>query len=330
MDRNQFILKDLVLGKSDIIEIGPSFAPVASKRAGWATTIVDHTDRSGLIEKYGNTPELNLDAIEEVDVIWAGGPLESVFPTEKRGSYAAIIASHVIEHIVDPIAFFKSADVMLGDDARIVLAVPDLRLCFDCSRPFSTTGQVIAAHREKRILHSWSSVFDAGMYDTRPPSNAPSWQKKLQFRPRLLNDLPSVWDSIDAYDDKNHDHYVDVHGWTFTPASFSLIMLELEALKFCNWRITNMFERDELEFIAVLERPKKPLPNGLPLSERRLSLIEQRWYELQQQANWMLGVSSESTESRAEFSGHEADLQSEIEKLKTTTKSLTMMSSPKI
>ena len=37
---------------SSIIEIGPSFAPIAPRRAGWTTWIVDHLSREQLIDKY--------------------------------------------------------------------------------------------------------------------------------------------------------------------------------------------------------------------------------------------------------------------------------------
>jgi hypothetical protein len=51
MSRNETLLRGLEPGVSRILEVGPSFNPVAPRRDGWLTTIVDHTDRSGLLAK---------------------------------------------------------------------------------------------------------------------------------------------------------------------------------------------------------------------------------------------------------------------------------------
>jgi SAM-dependent methyltransferase len=92
-----------------------------------------------------------------------GGPFETLLH-DKLDTFDAIIASHVIEHLVDPIGFFNSAWRLLKEDRRVALAVPDKRLCFDCLRPVSTTGQLIATWRSKRRLHSLASVFDHSAY----------------------------------------------------------------------------------------------------------------------------------------------------------------------
>src|SRR5579883_2367394 len=160
MDRNGMFLAGLEPQSARILEIGPSFSPIAPKRGGWKTTVVDHTDRAGLVAKYAGAP-VDVANIEDVDCIWAGEALHECVPRELWGTYDALIASHVIEHVTDPISLLLSAEQLLSPSGRVLLAVPDLRLCFDCFRPVSTTGQIIAAWREKRRRHSWSSVFDA-------------------------------------------------------------------------------------------------------------------------------------------------------------------------
>ena len=239
MGRNETILTGLDPATARILEIGPSYGPIAPKRGGWRTTVVDHTDRSGLMEKYSR---LNVDvsAIEEVDRIWDGRPLDVVVPSEDHGSYDAIIASHVLEHIVDPISFFASADRILAPGGRILLAVPDLRLCFDCMRPPSTTGQVIAASRERRTLHTWAAVFDNMAYSAFPADGSPGWARKSVPIASLSNELSDIWPTLDQYQDRGDGKYLDAHGWTFTPSSFELIMLELEVLNLSQWRVTRL------------------------------------------------------------------------------------------
>src|SRR5450631_4346549 len=98
MGRNETLLRGLEPGVSRILEVGPSFIPVAPKRDGWLTTIVDHTDRPGLLAKYHMLPSDALSRVEEVDRVWTTGPLEMVLQ-DQLGTFDAIIASHVIEHI---------------------------------------------------------------------------------------------------------------------------------------------------------------------------------------------------------------------------------------
>ena len=51
MDRNTLLLGDATRD-SRIIEIGPSHAPIAPKRAGWNSFVVDHADQAELRAKY--------------------------------------------------------------------------------------------------------------------------------------------------------------------------------------------------------------------------------------------------------------------------------------
>src|SRR5262249_21813873 len=122
-----------------------------------------------------------------------------------------------IEHIVDPVSFLASADRLLGRRGRVLLAVPDLRLCFDCMRPPSTTGEVLAAWRGRRVRHLWSAVFDAHAYGARPANGAPSWGRGTPVDPHVTGDLKAVLANLDGYKEPGDGPYLDVHGWTFTP-----------------------------------------------------------------------------------------------------------------
>jgi Methyltransferase domain len=62
-----------------ILEIGPSHRPVAAKKSGWQTTIIDHASKEELTEKYKNDQFLDTSQIEEVDFIWKGENLKTSF-----------------------------------------------------------------------------------------------------------------------------------------------------------------------------------------------------------------------------------------------------------
>jgi SAM-dependent methyltransferase len=297
MDRNETLLTGLEPGVSRILEVGPSFSPVAPKRDGWLTTVVDHTDRPSLFAKYGALSNLELSRIEEVDRIWAAGPLEMLLQ-DKLGTFDAIIASHVIEHIVDPIAFFNSASRLLNERGRIALAVPDRRLCFDCLRPVSTSGQMIAASRSKRRRHSLAAVFDHKAYHATPPNGHLGWGRGVRLEPRFSNTLETAWKVIANYDENEPGEYIDVHGWVFTPSSFECVLLELHGLGLIDWRVAELVERNEVEFLAILQKSATRLSEEA-MKERRRTLLVRQLEESRQHADWMLGSKSEPAQEVA-------------------------------
>jgi len=119
------------------IEIGPSHDPVAPKASGYNVRVVDHLSQGELKAKYEGHG-VNTDNIESVDVIWRGEPLEQLVGSER---YDWIIASHVIEHVPDPIKFIRSCQKVLKENGVLSLAVPDKNFCLDHLRPPSSTGR---------------------------------------------------------------------------------------------------------------------------------------------------------------------------------------------
>jgi hypothetical protein len=296
MARNETLLKGLEPGVSRILEVGPSFSPVAPKHDGWLTTIVDHTDRPGLLAKYHMLPSDALSRVEEVDRLWTNGPLDMVLQ-DQLGAFDAIIASHVIEHIVDPIAFFDSASRLSNERGRIALAIPDRRLCFDSLRPVSTTGQMIAASRSKRQRHALAAVFDHKAYHATHRGNL-GWARDVSFEPEFTWTLGTAWEVIANYDETGPGEYIDVHGWVFTPSSFECLILDLHGLGLIDWRVTELQEGEAVEFIAVLEKSATRLSEE-EMKERRRALLLRELDEARQQADWMLGPKRASEQEAA-------------------------------
>jgi SAM-dependent methyltransferase len=110
-----------------VIELGPSFAPLAPKADGWDVCVVDHLPRPQLIEKYRGHPDVDVSRIEEVDIVWTDEALDAVVPVEWHGTFDACIASHVLEHMPDPLGFLKSMERLLAPTGVVSLAMPDTR-----------------------------------------------------------------------------------------------------------------------------------------------------------------------------------------------------------
>ncbi len=161
--RNEILLSRIPR-QARIIEIGPSFNPVAPKADGWNAQVLDHLTREGLVTKYRGHRGVEVDRIEEVDFVWSGGALIDAVPPHLHGTFDALIASHVIEHTPDLLAFFNAAETLLQPQGTVVLAIPDKRYCFDYFQALSTTGQALAAHRELRSRHRCQTAFEHMAY----------------------------------------------------------------------------------------------------------------------------------------------------------------------
>jgi hypothetical protein len=311
-DRDAVLLRDLDRS-CRIIEIGPSFAPIAAKADGWATTVVDHAPRRKLIAKYKVHPNVDTSRIEEVDVVWDGGALHEAFPQAARGGYRALIASHVMEHLPDPVGFLSSAALLLDDEGAVLLALPDKRLCFDCLRPTTTTGQVLSAYRARRSRHTDAALFDGMAYDARSPDGAPGWRRMAGGDLHLSNSLDGVATMIADYAGTPDSPYADAHAWVFTPASFELMMLELCVIEAIDLRTDWIAEREGVEFLARLVRGRARFATGATREAKRVQLLRRMLFEIREQTDWLLNA-----ESRLPMpSPYEAVLETRLKDLET-------------
>ncbi|MDE2334548.1 MAG: methyltransferase domain-containing protein [Rhodospirillales bacterium] len=243
---------------SRIVEIGPSHAPIAPKARGWQTMVVDHASADMLRQKYA---ALNVDGsrIEEVDVVWTDGSIADAFPPEQHGSYDLLIASHVIEHLPDLIGFFTSASRLLARDARIALAVPDKRYCFDVLKPWTTTGDILNAKGSARhnSKTSWNQIIYSATADS-----AFAWGQHEVSEIRLISTLAHARLALQNFSDDATLPYRDNHAWQFTPSSFALAIFELGVLGEIDWHIADITPAIGCEFLVTLAPGAPSLSEG--------------------------------------------------------------------
>jgi hypothetical protein len=271
------------IGKADrVLEIGPSFNPVAPKREGWTVFSVDHADQNGLVGKYRNDPSVNIALIEPVDFVWTGGALSDAVPTEHHGTFDVFLASHVIEHAPDLLAFLRSAEVLVREAGKMVLAIPDKRVCFDFFRPLATTGDVLVAHRERRSRHSRKSLWDYSAYQVKK-NDSPGWGRDDQATAVFSYTLAQAAALSERCESKE---YIDAHAWTFVPSSFALIMLELSALNLTDWQVERIEAAEYTEFYVWLRRGARARTGTMPeadLAAERLRLLNETMLDLDDQ-----------------------------------------------
>ena len=230
------------------LEIGPSHNPVAPKSHGFDVDIVDHLDSQGLKRKYADGG-LDLDKIEEVDFVWNGELLSELIG--KDNYYDWIIASHVIEHIPDPITFLQQCEVLLKPGGRLALVVPDKRYCFDYFQPIDLTGSWLDAFHQKRTRPTPGQVFEH-LSNACSLDQLSAWSAGHSGSLELLYSMDLAAETWNRA--RQAPEYFDVHCWRFSHASFKLILSDLSVLELLALSVVEEYATDGCEFYVVLEK----------------------------------------------------------------------------
>ena len=211
--------------------------------------------------------------VEDVDVIWNEGRLHERFTPSDLGRYDAVIASHVVEHLPNPLAFFQSCESLLKPRGRIVLALPDKRRCFDFFGNISTTGDILENYLNARTTHTARAAFNDAAYAVRN-GGAIGWG------PGQIENLEFVHPfdraiGVAKRSQRVPAQYFDHHAWRFVPSSFSLIILELQMMGLINLRIVRISDTMTQEFFVEIAGDQLPLPSTEELANRRLALLKE-------------------------------------------------------
>ena len=204
------------------LEIGPSYNPLLPKAAGFRVEVVDYTDANGLRARYKGSAHADISKIEEVDHVVDVKSLHATVGRTKHYDY--IVASHVIEHTPDMLAFLKDCEALLKPSGVLLLAVPDKRHCFDVFQPLTSTGAVLQAHLDRRTRPALGSIFDDRAYNAVRDGRI-GWPAGDGGQLSFFLDLQKAATCFAT--DRENAGYVDVHVWKFVPSSFRLILNDL-------------------------------------------------------------------------------------------------------
>lgn len=233
------------IGDDTALEIGPFNNPML---VGEKTAYFDVLDTSALKARAG-TFDLDPTSVPEVEFVSPTGDLGIV---DRR--FAAVLTCHSIEHQPDLIEHLKQVERVLEPGGRYYAIIPDKRYCFDHFMPLSTLDQVREAHREHRRVHTPAAVRAHHLSITH---NFPMrhWIGR-HGEPAADNETRRIAEA-DAERAAQGD-YVDVHAWFLSPPRFKSIVDALYAAGDIGLRpvAVHATRFGELEFFAVLERPK--------------------------------------------------------------------------
>lgn len=270
-----------------VLEIGPSFNPVAPKSSGWYSFSLDHATEDELRAKYKG--QQALERIEPVDYLWKDGPLHAAVPEREYGTFDALIASHVLEHIPDPISFFRSATVLLKPEGLVSLVMPDKRMIFDFFKPVTLTSDWLMAHRNRLTRHTKKTAFDYIAYNVNE-SHQITWSLRPlgEFNFFGYDVLTEAKQAFDHTPDDCSGPYVDYHATICTPSSLELIFLELKYLGLLPFEHACSFPVSGCEFYVTLRKSLSTKSDPETIGLERLKLMKATVRELAQQARWLL------------------------------------------
>lgn len=220
MQRRDKMLGDLDIGNLIGVEIGPLAFPLVRKLDG-DITYVDFTDSESLREKYLDDGAVPLHEIVEVDAIWGSNTLLQAIDG-RLVDY--VIASHVIEHIPDLLAWLSELCSILKPTGHIRLAVPDKRYCFDYLRRETEIADVLSAYLTGARMPQPQQILDF-ILNYVDIDRVAAWDGTLD--PESLRCNNSITSALDLARESIQGKYIDVHCWVFTPRSLGSLFARL-------------------------------------------------------------------------------------------------------
>ena len=144
--RNLFVAREDLARRylsGEGIEIGPMTTPL---RVPPDVTVryVDRLKRADLLRVEGQYSFNDLSLIPEIDVVDDAGSLA----TFADDSVDFVVASHVVEHLEDPLTALKNMLRVTRPGGVVLLTLPDARHHFDAARPRTSVEHVLRDHEE--------------------------------------------------------------------------------------------------------------------------------------------------------------------------------------
>jgi hypothetical protein len=235
--RRDKILGGLNLRRMRGVEIGALNRPLVRRTEG-QITYVDHTDTESLRTKYREDTSVNVADIVDVDAIWAHTSLKESIGPDLKFDY--VVASHVIEHVPNLIAWLEEIEAILNQDGSLRLAIPDRRYSFDILRPETKIHDVLDAYLRKARAPSPRHILEYCSL-VRKVDCAAAWSSNIDLK--NLEPYHSVKHGISvALDALENGAYHDVHCWVFTPFSFADLCLQMAENDLLHFSCENFFD----------------------------------------------------------------------------------------
>jgi SAM-dependent methyltransferase len=251
--------KDMILAAIDVtkgpgIELGPLTSPIVTKEEA-DIYYIDHATLDELKKKYANEP-VALDEIAPIDFALGNKTISEVVGKKK---FDYVLASHVIEHVPNIVAWFQDIASVLKPGGILSLVIPDKRYIFDISRNVSRPADILGAYVENRTKPSARDMYDFATEYRRDINPLAVWDSPLSDH----TNAPKRYTPQEALKmckaNLDPNTYVDCHCHVFTPEAFFAILHSLAEHDLLDFEIANQFEPNagNIEFYVSLRKIDK-------------------------------------------------------------------------
>jgi hypothetical protein len=215
------------LGDSDLaLEVSPFLSPLLKQ--GPSTYNIDVRTKEELI-KYYQIPVTQTDTIPPIHFKWSKGPYADIIDHSLK--FKRVVASHVIEHVPDLIAWLNSLYDILAPQGDVRLFIPDMRFTFDCLRPPTTIHEIIGAYFQRNDRPVYGTILEHMYYSSAAVHQQIVSHENWQRPPLETNVLEDPYHleilrSIVDFGKREFTgaSYIDAHVWKWTPQLFATQM----------------------------------------------------------------------------------------------------------
>ncbi|TCK43960.1 methyltransferase family protein [Paraburkholderia sp. BL8N3] len=247
MERREKLIGGINLSSAVCAEIGALCNPVLKKTEA-NVVYVDYADAETLRKHYSGNPSVYPDRIVETDAIWGDQTLSVAL----KKPVDFIVASHVVEHVPDLVAWLNELHSALTEGGEVRLAVPDRRFTFDFLRRETELSDVLAAYLTSPRVPQPVAILDYFLNATEVDAAA-AWRGEVTASNLRRSDTFDAAMAT-ARDSLERGVYHDAHCWVFTPQSFAILLSQLSARGLINFACDKFHdtERDSIEFFVAM------------------------------------------------------------------------------
>nr|USU32043.1 class I SAM-dependent methyltransferase [Methylobacterium sp. OTU13CASTA1] len=236
------------------VELGPLDRPLVHRGDG-DILYADHLSTDDLARKYAGHAAAGpraRGALVEVDLVLDRQTLAQALGD--RGPVDYIVASHVIEHLPDPVGWLRDCAEALHEDGLLFLAVPDMRFTFDRGRTLTSVGDLVGASLTRPTGPSPAQVYEHFSRAVQVDAKAVWAGRETRF-PLFTGHGPEA-----GLEHARRIHEaggtIDVHCSVFTPDSFVSVLGEVIAIGLVPFAFAEFTptQPGEIEFFALLRK----------------------------------------------------------------------------
>lgn len=258
LERGGIRLQEFVLSRLDTssrgIEIAPYFNPLVSKDH-FDVWYVDCIDNDQIQQKAKENPGAAGREVPKIDSVWhPGKPLSECV---EQQTFQFAVASHVFEHVPNPLGWLQQIIDCLNVGASLALLVPHKLYSMDYYRRETTFSDVLGWYVDKPSIPTPGQVVDFLSQSFYDLGEVDFTSKMLPFEKakRLYSDQDAL---SFAQMTKERNYYLDVHCTVWTPDSFMSVFDRISKVGLLNIELIGPFSNFpgsvQGEFLVYLKK----------------------------------------------------------------------------